>query len=63
MPEMKRGSRVEDRVRRGTAMGLRCGERWGRRGLCVRMELIGGVSGTSWRAEMGEVPESLWWLP
>jgi hypothetical protein len=46
-------------VRRQMAREISCGEREGGRELRVRMEISRGISGTSWRPEMGEDMGSL----
>jgi hypothetical protein len=44
----------------GKGIEIRCGERRSKRGLGVRMEMVGGISGTSRRPGTREALGSLW---
>ena len=63
LPWMKEGNSVREELKegvtRGIQMGIRCGERRCEKGLGVRMEIDGGISGTNWKPGTGEAHRSL----
>jgi hypothetical protein len=57
---MHGGNRVGQNLSREMEMEIRCWEKWVGEGWEWEWKWVEGISGTSWKSGLGEVPRSLW---